>query len=284
MASQDQGSHQSIELEEIIDPHSRREAIWLWLCLQRNWRAEFTPDSCNGDSMIPVLNSHLKSLSHRYADRIRRTKDRNLLPERHIDWIKDDHRQLTYLKSQMKEVPTLEDLPRLDGRTLIIAELDHWDVKLSDKKSFIFKTMQGWEEKKKIADQCRWLMTGEETIQKLQHTIRWIDDNRSKVGITRNARLADSATLENLLIFFDEAELRPLEVRNIIASVRGSWNKQKYRERNTGKSQMNVMLPNTTIKALDDLAEAHGLKRPAIIERLITLERQCGQYLDPRKD
>lgn len=111
------------------------------------------------------------------------------------------------------------------------------------------------------------MMTGKEATQKPQHTIHWIDDNHSKVGVTRNARLADSATLENLLIFFDDAELRPLELRNNIDSVKGSWNKQKHRERNTGKIQMNVMLPKTAIEALDDLAEAHGLKRPATIER-----------------
>lgn len=284
MAARDRGSHHSTQLEQIIDTHSTREAIWLWLYFWRQWRGGFKPESCNGDSMMQVLDSYVESLPPESVNKIRQEKDQLMFAEQHIEWIKDDRRQLAYLTGEMKDVPSLENLPRLDGRTRIIAELDHWNEKLSEKKSFLFKVRQGWEAKKTIADQCGWLVKDKETTQKLQHTIRWIEKNRSKVGITRRARLAGSATFEDLLIYFDKAELRPLEVRNIIDSVKNSWNKQKYRERNTGKSQMNVMLPNTTIKALDDLAEAHGLKRPAIIERLITLERQCGQYLDPRKD
>src|SRR5690606_29207004 len=142
------------------------------------------------------------------------------------------------------------------GRTRLIAELDHWEEDLLEKKILLSRARREGEKQEPLADECGWLKAGKESTHRGQYAIRWIEQNRSKLGV-RMRITAGSTTLEDLLISFDRANLRPLEVRNIIQSIRASWNKQKYRERNTGKRQMNVMLLETAIEALDDLAEAH---------------------------
>lgn len=281
MTARDRRSPHSIRLDQVIDIHSTREAIWLWLYFSRRRQGSLKPESCNGDSMMQVLSDHVEGISPDRIKGIRQEKDRLMVPDHYIEWIKDEHRQLTYLE-RSRLAPSLQDLPRLTGRTRLIAELDHWEEDLLEKKILLSRTRREWEKQEPLADECGWLKAGKESTHKVQYAIRWIEQNRSKLGV-RMRITAGSTTLEDLLISFDRANLRPLEVRNIIQSIRASWNKQKYRERNTEKRQMNVMLLETAIEALDDLAEAHGLKRAEIIEHLVTSETEHRLYLAPKK-
>lgn len=263
-------------LAKIINPKDKREAIWLWLHLEE--QAKFRHETCNGSTMVDVLDAYIDGRSDKHLKWLVGRKDRSLLPKDDLSWIEEDRRQIAYLERQIRPDVPLVRHPRLSGRTRLIASLDTWDERLDEKATFLARVKRNWNtQKNTYTKYCAWLKEKDQP-KRVEHAFSWIEKNSRKLDLGFIPR--DVNTFEDLLIYFDTQELRPLEVKEIINSTRVSWNREQHQKRNVDKKQMNVMLPNTAIKALDLLAKKTSLSRAEIIERLITRETKEEMYLD----
>lgn len=71
-------------------------------------------------------------------------------------------------------------------------------------------------------------------------------------------------------------------------SIKKRWSQNKYRAKLVGKKQYNFILSEKAIQRLDKLAEKHDLRRTEVLEILLKMEEEKGNYipekLNPLKD
>lgn len=65
-------------------------------------------------------------------------------------------------------------------------------------------------------------------------------------------------------------------------SIKKRWSQNKYRAKDTGKKQYNFVLSDKAIKRLDKLADKHDLKRTQVLEILLKMEEEKGDYIPAR--
>lgn len=78
-------------------------------------------------------------------------------------------------------------------------------------------------------------------------------------------------------MYFDEAKFGTGEQKAVTRGIKQRWSRKQFDARTTDKKQVNVMLPESVITLLDDLARKHDLKRGQVLERLITIESEQGK-------
>lgn len=65
----------------------------------------------------------------------------------------------------------------------------------------------------------------------------------------------------------------------LIESVKKRWSQNKYRANQNGKNQYNFILSDKAIYRLDKLAKKHEIKRTEVLEILLKMESENGEYI-----
>ncbi|MGV8862338.1 MAG: hypothetical protein ACOH2O_16915 [Pseudomonas sp.] len=261
-----------------------RLSIWLWLHLQKNEAAGFDPATCNSDDMRDITTKYLEDRENdRYQQdilvgHIQEEMTRKLLPIEHFEWIGQDARCIAWCLPKLEDLSHLGDLqslPRLKGRNLVVGIADLWDERLSSKAGALDRLHAQWRQHKALDAQLKWFSDKKDGNTRCQYAWRWIEKNERKAFFSRP--LPFENYLE-LLSFFDTSDLRERERKDIVHSIRQSWNRQKYLGRLEGKKQYNFMLSDQAIEQLDLIAECQDVKRPQMLEQLIAQEFERGAY------
>lgn len=256
---------------------NNRQAIWLWLGLFIYEEFEFDHDTCNGATMREVIADALRKAPDITSD-ISRKKDKYLLPEEQMRWITNHPRQIQWLTAKTDDITNKilpRGLPHLQGRDRIIATLDIWQVELYEKQREVKNLNELWRRHIAKDSQLDWFDDKEEGTKRCLCAWEWIQ----KKYLTQFSIQPPIGNYQELLIFFDKEDFKPLERTIIIQSIKQLWYKKQFNERSSEKKQVNVLLSKATISQLDLLAKKHDLKRAQIIETLIKNEASAGLYL-----
>ncbi|QEU05027.1 hypothetical protein [Pseudomonas oryzihabitans] len=256
---------------------NNRQAIWLWLGLFVYEEFDFDQDTCNGATMREVIADALREAPDIASD-ISRKKDKYLLPEEQIKWITNHPRQIQWLTAKIdatahKVLP--RGLPRLQGRERIIATLDIWQVELYKKQREVKNLNELWRRHIANDSQLDWFNDKKEGTKRCLCAWEWIQ----KKYLSPLSMQLPIGDYQELLMFFDKEDFKPLERTAIIKSIKNLWYKKQFNERASEKKQVNILLSKATISQLDLLASKHDLKRAQIIENLIKEEASAGLYL-----
>jgi hypothetical protein len=256
--------------------HSHRHDIWLWLCLDRYENAELDPATCNGITMRDVIARYLKGNPDLF-ERIDHEKDRFMVGDDCLKWIEEDRRQYEWLLGRIERTTGLglsRRLVHLTGRNHLIAMFDLWNVDIGDKADEIERLRNHWIRHKARDKDFKWFEDKTEGSQRCKCAWEWLNTNPASLLSLR----PPISNLQELLMFFDQAEYGPNEQKAIIEKIKQSWRRKKYSERTkaAGRFQVNVELSSTAIDLLDELAQKHDLTRPQVVERLIIMESGMG--------
>lgn len=266
-------------LSELLqDPHkNHRHDIWLWLYLDYYIEAKLDRRTCNGLTMRDEIASALRR--HRSVkSRITREKDLFLLPDEKLDWIEKNERQHRWLNREIEQMTGLR-LPRglvhLTGRDRLIGMIDLWDVDIAEKEYELERLHRDWLRHKSRDSEFEWFTDRKEGGKRCVCAWEWLQRNH----LSPLSRQTPISNYQELLMFFDQADLGRNERKAIIRGIKMRWSRKQFDERAADKKQVNVMLSKTVIAQLDALAEAHGMKRAQIIESLVRMEVDAGVYL-----
>ncbi|MBS4152167.1 hypothetical protein [Stutzerimonas balearica] len=270
------------QLECLLGKTSHRHDIWLWLFLKQYGKADFELSTCNGRTMRDTLANFLETEKAPSLQVIFEATDRFLVEDESVGWIADDERQTRWLAPKIKEMTQLGeiwDVPRLKGKDLLLGAIDLWEVSISVKNTALRNLSNDWGRHIRKDAHLKWFEDTKEGADRRKFAWEWIQKDKQLTWF----RTPCFSSHTDLLIFFDSADLREREIKEISQSVRRSWNRQRYLEKLEGKKkQYNFILSMETIELLDELAKTNGLKRPQILERLIIAEAEQGTYL-PQK-
>lgn len=259
-----------------------RFSIWLWLYLQYHEGADFAPEGCSSPEMQGATSGYLETRSDIVVGDITAKMVRLLVKDEHLAWISNEDRQTRWLLPRLEEITNLSELgalPNLLGRDLLVGMIDLWDEDLTKKIKQLQWLHDDWLRHKALDQQFKWFEERKEGTDRCKFAWNWIQKNEKQLLFRRPHLFGNH---QELLVFFDATDLRERERKDIVQSIRQSWNRQKYLERLEGKKQYNFILSNKIIDLLDALAEANGLKRPQVLEMLVKAEARQGAYLPER--
>jgi hypothetical protein len=263
------------ELSQLLkDPRrDTRRDIWLWLWLQNVERADLDPTTCNGESMRSAIAQYLKRRTDLLGE-INWRKDQFMVPEDILKWIGGNERQYLWLLSRIEDITDKKrltgpkQLVHLTGRNHILALLDIWEIDIAEKADEIERLHEEWLRQKASDREFVWFEDKKEGVQRCQCAWEWLEKNHSPLS----RRQLPISNHQELLIFFDKENLAPYMQKTIIQQIRRKWSRKQFDERTADKKQVNVMLSNSVIKQLDQLAKKHELKRAQVLELLISME------------
>lgn len=255
-----------------------RYSIWLWLHLQYRENAHFAPESCCSSEMQTVTSEYLEGRSDVTVGDINALMVRWLAPAEHLAWIDDSERQTRWLTPRLQKITDLSRLsmlPRLLGKDLIVGMIDLWSESLTEKVRQLQWLHDDWLQHKAMDQQLKWFKDPKEGAARCQYAWGWMQKNERRLLFRRSLPFEN---YQELLAFFDSTDLRERERKDIVQSVRQSWNRQKYLERLEDRKQYNFILSRKTIDLLDKMATEHGMKRPELLEYLVQQESELGMY------
>ncbi|WP_324733240.1 hypothetical protein [Pseudomonas paeninsulae] len=239
--------------------------------------------SGNSFTMREEIARYLKGRS-RIIGRLALEKDRHLVDDDYLSWIeKRNKRQYEWLRKRIEDITEFRSLRgqlrrsgHLTGRTHLIAMLDFWTLGSTEKAHEIEHLHNNWLSHKAKDSAFEWFADKKEGAKRCSCAWEWLEKNQKSISI----RQLPISNYEELLIYFDRANLGQNEQKAIIQQIKKRWNRQQFDERAPDKKQCNVMLTIKTIDLLDKLGDTHRLKRAQVLERLITMESEIGMYLD----
>lgn len=269
------------ELAQLLNEsrQSTRRDIWLWLYLYHYEKADLDPATCNGLTMRSTIAQCLKRKND-VRRRLSQEKDRFMVLDEHLKWIDGDERQYQWLLGRIERITDLGPLrgpPRgavhLAGRNRLIAMLDLWNADIADKADDIERLRREWLRHKAGDSAFVWFEDKKAGAKRCVCAWEWLERNHQPIS----RRQLPISSHEDLLIFFDRANLERNEQKAIIQRIKQRWSRQQFSERTADKKQVNVMLSTTVITLLDELAKKHNLKRGSFLEQLITVESEQGK-------
>lgn len=256
---------------------NNRQDIWLWLHLHLHKGMDLDGNSCNGASMRDVIAQSL-SCNPDLIPLIPFKKDEYLLPEESLSWITQNQRQYHWLRPRVDELTNKSvplDFVHLTGRNHIIAMLDAWQVGILEKASKIELLQDDWCRHEARDIQFEWFKDKKEEPTRCRCAWEWIE----KHHLHPFSNQRPITNHQELLMFFDRANLQRYEQKVMIQEIKKRWNRQQFDERNADKKQVNVMLSKAVIAHLDGLAIRHDMKRAQVLEALVRKEVEIGEYL-----
>ncbi len=262
---------------------SKRHDIWLWLALDAHLgKGVLDPATCNGRTMRNEIRRHIRD-ERSFRRSIGLSKDSFLVPDSYLKWIDNDERQYQWLVGRIEDLPATESpqellpqgLVHLTGRDRLVAMLDRWEVQISRKAEKIDTLRQEWLLRKSGDSVFEWFEDKKDGANRRKCAWEWLARNLESVS-QGGAPFND---LNSLLMYFDRARLSFNEQKLIIKQIKQRWSKKQFDERHAETEQVNVRLSRSTIELLDKLCKMHNLKRPQILEIMITKESINGAYV-----
>ncbi|MAD00836.1 MAG: hypothetical protein CMK76_13300 [Pseudomonadales bacterium] len=254
---------------------NRRFSIWLWFYLQ-DGNALFAQHEFGSAAMRDRMAEFINSTPGSRQE-IVSASARFLLPDECLTWISNDDRQHQWLIRKILNMTQKAHEPaptRLVGREHVVAMIDVWATDLSTKQDAVKALERDWNEHKKQDHIFRWFR---DTDSAQRCTLAWEWLCKNDPILTAFSSVIGS--YDELLKFFDSTSFSPDEKRLRVDAIKKRWSQQTYRKKQKGKKQYNFILSDKTARLLDELAKAHDLKRPQILEILIQMEATRGVYI-----
>jgi hypothetical protein len=256
---------------------NHRHDIWLWLYLNEHG-AGFGPNELNGAGMRDRMAA-LLSTNPEAKKLIDSEKNRLLLPDKYLQWITEDDRQLQWLNPRLQAAigwPAFEPSPRLLGRERLVAMIDARNIDISQKIAILNSVEFSWNLQKKSDHAFRWFKD-KNGPQRCAAAWEWLCKNKPFLTIGR----APIDSHKGLLAFFDQVQASEDEKASYISQIKKYGNQLQYRENMKGR-QCNFVLSEKAISRLEKLAETHDINRTQVLEILIQMEADGGSHIADR--
>ena len=261
-------------LEDKTASHRRDLWLWFWLTGHRANLGTYAESRMGmRDKMAHYLNQNA-----RLAQQIRDDKSHQLLPERQLDWLNEGNRQTEWILPKLMQFAgyTWNNIPQdVFGKDRLILIIDLWKVGTTQKKLALDSFKIQWNDHKSGDKAYKWFKDND---KKSALAWDWLNKNTSfTVPYPKPFE-----TYEDLLIFFDSANLTTEQKTLYIDRIKKRWSQQKYREGLTGKAQYNFVLSDKAIMNLEKLARLHEISRAKILEILLEMETEKNGYIPER--
>lgn len=252
-----------------------RLGIWLWFFMKNNH-----PQETVGEIKSPGMRNRIANTIKNkpgLASHIEALSATQLIPERNLEWIKDEKRQNAFITKKLDQAAGFSythNPGKLTNRELSIAAIDYFPVDHRGKLLLVQRIKSEWELNSSTDHIFKWLDKGE-TVQKVQ-TAWEIINNKHQHLLNQHYQ---SREKDDLLIAFDSSTLTPSEKALLMDSIKKRWSQNKYRAKLIGKNQYNFILSDRAICRLDKLAKKHEIKRTEVLEILLKMEEENGDHI-----
>ena len=161
------------------------------------------------------------------------------------------------------------------------AALDIWQVDLDEKQYEVEQLHDHWRRHTAQDTQFEWFADKKEGTKRCLCAWEWLQKN----PLESVRRPSPIGNYNELLMFFDQANLGHTLQKAVIKEIRKRWSRQQYSERNPDKRQVNVMLPHSLINQIEEIARKRGHKQRETIENLLRKGIESTNLTAaPRKD
>lgn len=252
---------------------SHRRDLWLWFWL--------TGHGANLGSYAESRMGMRDKMAH-YLDqnawlppRAIDDKNKQLLPERQLDWLNEGSRQIEWVYQKFTQYAgyNWNNTPQdIFGKDRLILIIDLWQVDTTQKKLTLDSLKIQWNAHKSGDNTYKWFKDDD---KKSALAWDWLNKNTSLTVLYSKP----FETYEDLLIFFDSANLTTEQKTLYIDRIKKRWSQQKYRKSLIGKAQYNFVLSDKAVANLDKLASLHEIGRARILEILLEMETEKNGYI-----
>lgn len=130
-----------------------------------------------------------------------------------------------------------------------------------------------------------------ENREKPQKSLAWFDNSEDPKRLEIARQLFSKryphyvnlfkqfSNFTELVDCFKEHKLTPLEIDVFVAESRKNYSREKSREKNSHKKQLNLEISIDAINLLNNISQKSGVTRPKIIEILLRMETENGLYI-----
>lgn len=261
-------------LEDKTVSHRRDLWLWFWLAGHGANLGSYAESTMGmRDKMAHYLNQNAW-----LTPRARDDKNKQLLPERQLDWLNEGSRQIEWVYQKFTQYAgyNWNNTPQdVFGKDRLILIVDLWQVDTTQKKLMLDSLKIQWNSHKSGDKTYKWFKDDDE---KSALAWDWLNKNASFTVLQSKP----FETYEDLLIFFDSANLTTEQKTLYIDRIKKRWSQQKYRESLIGKAQYNFILSDKAVANLDKLATFHEISRAKILEILLEMETEKNYYIPER--
>lgn len=202
-------------------------------------------------------------------------KNKQLLPERQLDWLNEGSRQIEWVYQKFTQYAgyNWNNTPQdIFGKDRLILIIDLWQVDTTQKKLTLDSLKIQWNAHKSGDNTYKWFKDDDK-----KSALAWDWLNKSTSLTVLYSKPFE--TYEDLLIFFDSANLTTEQKTLYIDRIKKRWSQQKYRNSLIGKAQYNFVLSDKAVANLDKLASLHEIGRARILEILLEMETEKNGYI-----
>ncbi|WP_350599197.1 hypothetical protein [Pseudomonas sp. 65/3-MNA-CIBAN-0223] len=272
--------HRNDMLARILDDtnQNRRHDIWLWFQLKAQ------KILLGGEINYPGMHYSMNEAIFKnpiLSEKLKQREIEQLLPEKYISWIKEENRQVIWLRSKIRNDIMHPPEPGLTGKDSLVASIDLWNININEKGHFLGGLERDWNEHSKGDKQYKWFS---DDAQKCIYAGNLIKKDFPMIGFS-SIKLSDYLPIqcyEDLLIFFDNCKLHLDEKNAFIEKVKRKWPGKQYRDNMVGKKQYNFILSDQAIARLDKLSDTYELSRAKILDILLKMEDEQNRYIPER--
>ena len=261
-------------LEDKTASHRRDLWLWFWLTGHGANLGSYAESRMGmRDKMAHYLNQNAW-----LTPRARDDKNKQLLPERQLDWLNEGSRQIEWIYQKFTQYAgyNWNNTPQdIFGKDRLILIIDLWQVDTTQKKLTLDSLKIQWNAHKSGDKTYKWFKDDD---KKSALAWDWLNKNTSFTVLHSKP----FETYEDLLIFFDSANLTTEQKTLYIDRIKKRWSQQKYRESLIGKAQYNFVLSDKAVANLDKLASFHEISRAKILEILLEMETEKNGYIPER--
>lgn len=261
-------------LEDKTASHRRDLWLWFWLTGHGANLGSYAESRMGmRDKMAHYLNQNAW-----LTPRARDDKNKQLLPERQLDWLNEGSRQIEWIYQKFTQYAgyNWNNTPQdVFGKDRLILIIDLWQVDTTQKKLTLDSLKIQWNAHKSGDKTYKWFKDDD---KKSALAWDWLNKNTSFTALHSKP----FETYEDLLIFFDSANLTTEQKTLYIDRIKKRWSQQKYRESLIGKAQYNFVLSDKAVANLDKLASFHEISRAKILEILLEMETEKNGYIPER--
>ncbi|HCL3268258.1 hypothetical protein LT17_06451 [Pseudomonas aeruginosa] len=261
-----------------------RLSTWLWFFLKGQ-----APHANLGEIGSPGMRDRMAYLiqnTQTGAEFVETQSALHLLPAKDLEWITSNKRQNLFVVRKLIEkngnLPIIGQTS-LTGRALTIAMIDIWRVEISQKIWLINQIKFEWEQHSSSDHIFKWFDSSD-TKQRLETA--WEIAKRKYPILTFQQNIPQEK--DEFITLLDSHPITTPEKILLMDSIKKRWSQNKYRAKLAGKKQYNFILSEKAIQRLDKLAEKHDLRRTEVLEILLKMEEEKGNYipekLNPLKD
>lgn len=252
-----------------------RFGIWLWFFIKNN-----LPQESVGEIKSPDMRDRIANIikkNPQLAGQIEALSIIRLIPESTLEWIADDKRQNAFILKKLDQAAghSYAGSPgKLTNKELSIAAIDFLQTTHSEKLLLAHRIKSEWEFNSSTDHIFKWLDKGD-TEQKLETAWEIINNKHPYLP----NQYYQPRGKDDLLIAFDTSILTLSDKTLIMDSIKKRWSQNKYRSKQNGKNQYNFILSDRAINRLDNLAKKHEIKRTDVLEILLKMEEDNGNYI-----